>query len=59
MLERLAAQGYNLSKIKSDLATNNLNPYFGGIHAVAFEDGHLVGAADPRRDGVVSSAGRK
>jgi len=30
---------------------NNLNPYFGGIHAIAKEDGNWQGVADPRRDG--------
>ena len=55
MLDWLAVLDYELPKIKSDLTTNNLNPYFGGIHAVAFEDGQWVGAADPRRDGVASS----
>jgi gamma-glutamyltranspeptidase/glutathione hydrolase len=55
MLDWLAVLDYELPKIKSDLTTNNLNPYFGGIHAVAFEDGKWVGAADPRRDGVASS----
>jgi gamma-glutamyltranspeptidase/glutathione hydrolase len=55
MLEWLAAQGYSLAKLKSDLTTNNRNPYFGGIHAVAFENGQWVGAADPRRDGTTSS----
>ncbi len=54
-LDWLAVLDYELPKIKSDLTTNNLNPYFGGIHAVAFEDGQWVGAADPRRDGVASS----
>ena len=55
MLDWLSALDYSLPKIKSDLATKNLNPYFGGIHAVAFENGQWVGAADPRRDGVASS----
>ena len=29
-----------------------LNAYYGGIHAVAKENGNWVGAADPRRDGL-------
>jgi len=37
----------------SDIIINDLNPYFGGIHAVAFEDGQWQGASDPRRDGAV------
>ena len=55
MIEWLSTFNYQLPKIKNDLATDNLNPYFGGIHAVAFENGQWVGAADPRRDGTVSS----
>jgi gamma-glutamyltranspeptidase / glutathione hydrolase len=53
LLKWLTVNGYDLPEIKGDLAANNLNPYFGGIHAVAFEDGRWVGAADPRRDGEV------
>ena len=30
-----------------------LNPYYGGIHAIAKESGNWVGVADPRRDGKV------
>lgn len=47
----LIQNGYDLTDVKNDLGTENLNPYFGGVHAVAFEEGHWVGAADPRRDG--------
>jgi len=35
---------------------NSLDSYFGGIHAVAREQGEWVGAADPRRDGAVRVA---
>jgi len=28
------------------------DPYFGGVHAIAWRNGGLEGAADPRRDGV-------
>ena len=55
MVEWLATLNYALPVLKSDLVRDNLNPYFGGIHAVAFENGRWVGAADPRRDGLVSS----
>ncbi|RMD99058.1 MAG: hypothetical protein D6814_06295 [Calditrichaeota bacterium] len=53
LLARLKQQGYRLSTPRTDLARGGLNPYFGGVHAVAFEQGHWVGAADPRRDGRV------
>mgnify|MGYP000060357278 CR=1 FL=1 len=36
------------------LAQNGRNAYFGGVHAVALENGNWTGAADPRRDGVVT-----
>lgn len=36
------------------LGLRNRNAYFGGVHAVAFENGHWTGAADPRRDGIVA-----
>jgi gamma-glutamyltranspeptidase/glutathione hydrolase len=55
MIEWLSGLNYILPKVKTDLSTNNLNPYFGGIHAVAFENGRWIGAADPRRDGVAST----
>jgi gamma-glutamyltranspeptidase/glutathione hydrolase len=42
-----------IETVRNDLAIKGLNAYFGGIHAIAFEKGQWVGAADPRRDGVV------
>lgn len=50
----LNEQGYQLTEVKNELGVNGLNPYFGGVHAVAFENGRWLGAADPRRDGVDS-----
>ncbi len=40
----------------SSLGRGSLNPYFGGVHAVAREAGGWCGAADPRRDGAVAVA---
>jgi len=37
----------------SEIIINKLNPYFGGVNTVAFENDEWKGAADPRRDGVV------
>ncbi|MEQ8362932.1 MAG: gamma-glutamyltransferase [Cyclobacteriaceae bacterium] len=51
----LIDNGFDLTKVKNELGTKNLNPYFGGVHAVAFENGYWVSAADPRRDGVAKS----
>lgn len=47
------AMGYRLVEPADDLATGRLSPYFGGVHALAFEGGGWRGAADPRRDGKV------
>jgi gamma-glutamyltranspeptidase/glutathione hydrolase len=54
--ERFAPQGWNFPEVPADLALNGLNAYFGGVHAVAWEDGRWAGAADPRRDGTVETA---
>jgi gamma-glutamyltranspeptidase/glutathione hydrolase len=35
------------------VSDNHLDPYFGGVHGLAVEDGRWQGAADPRRDGLV------
>ena len=46
--------GYNLQyrAPNQDLLMSNwLNPYFGGVHAIAKENGIWSGVADPRRDG--------
>ncbi len=37
----------------SSLFAGDLNPYFGGVHAIANDNNRWVGAADPRRDGSV------
>jgi len=50
----LERRGYTVYQPLSSLFTGRLNPYFGGVHAVALEDGIWVGAADPRRDGAVA-----
>jgi gamma-glutamyltranspeptidase/glutathione hydrolase len=48
-------QGFEIAFPAYDLTTGKLNAYFGGVHAVAKENGQWVGAADPRRDGKVIS----
>lgn len=50
----LERRGYVLYQPLSSLFAGELNPYFGGVHAAAREDGELRGAADPRRDGAVA-----
>lgn len=51
VLRELTNLGFRLEEARHDLALGDRNAYFGGVHAVAFEDGRWVGAADPRRDG--------
>lgn len=53
--QRLALR---LQRPADDLAWGGRNPYFGGVHAVAWERGRWVGAADPRRDGTVGRSSR-
>ncbi|MBT8377674.1 MAG: gamma-glutamyltransferase family protein [Ignavibacteria bacterium] len=43
--------GFIFGTPSSDIIINKLNPYFGGVHAVAYENNQWTGAADPRRDG--------
>jgi gamma-glutamyltranspeptidase / glutathione hydrolase len=50
---KIEDSGFVFEVPPSEIIINNLNPYFGGIHAVAFEDGQWQGASDPRRDGAV------
>jgi gamma-glutamyltranspeptidase/glutathione hydrolase len=49
----LAHQGLAITRRSSPLTGPGGDPYFGGVHAVAFERGVWRGAADPRRDGTV------
>jgi len=48
-----AGAGWELRTFATDIARGDRNAYFGGVHAVAFEEGRWTGAADPRRDGAV------
>ncbi len=53
-LAHFREQGFELAFPTYDLMTDGRNAYFGGIHAIAKENGKWVGAADPRRDGKVA-----
>lgn len=55
-LSRFLKYGLRRKFPRADLAHGKLNPYFGGVHAIALENGIWVGAADPRRDGAVAYA---
>ena len=50
---KLTNSGFFFEQPPSDIIIKGLNPYFGGINAIAFESGEWKGAADPRRDGTV------
>lgn len=49
----LEHRGYTVYQPLTSLFSGERNPYFGGVHAVALEEGVWRGAADPRRDGAV------
>jgi len=49
----LERRGFELAVPVSSLARDGLDPYFGGVHALARREARWRGAADPRRDGAV------
>lgn len=51
-LSHFRAQGFGIAFPTYDLTEGGLNAYFGGVHAIAFENKKWVGAFDPRRDGI-------
>ena len=51
--ENLISADFTFETPPSEIIVRGLNPYFGGINAIAFENGKWNGAADPRRDGAV------
>lgn len=53
VLAAFTQRGYQITEPRMDLVNGELNPYFGGVHAIAREKGKWVGTADPRRDGAV------
>ena len=59
LMSYLTHKGYKLPQVDMELSINHLNSYFGGVHAVAFENGVWKGAADPRRDGVAKNSKSK
>ncbi len=54
-LVHLEERGYSVYRPVTSLHAGGLNPYFGGVNAVAREGGAWTGAADPRRDGAVAT----
>jgi gamma-glutamyltranspeptidase/glutathione hydrolase len=53
LLAGLVRAGFSLERPRYGVSDSYLDPYFGGVHAIAWEGGRWVGAADPRRDGAV------
>lgn len=58
LLQGMAERGMTLKRPAYGVSESQYDPYFGGVHAVAFENGQWTGAADPRRDGTVGVAWR-
>jgi gamma-glutamyltranspeptidase/glutathione hydrolase len=52
----LVRAGFSLERPRYGVSDSYLDPYFGGVHAIAWEGGSWVGAAAPRRDGSVRTA---
>ena len=59
LLRGMAARGFRLKRPAYGVSDNQYDPYFGGVHALAREDGKWTGAADPRRDGLVGIAWKR
>jgi gamma-glutamyltranspeptidase/glutathione hydrolase len=57
LLAGMATRGLTLVRPTYGVSDSQLDPYFGGVHALALENDQWTGAADPRRDGVVARAG--
>jgi gamma-glutamyltranspeptidase/glutathione hydrolase len=57
LLRGMAERAMTLVRPTYGVSDSQLDPYFGGVHALALEGDSWTGAADPRRDGVVSVAG--
>ena len=56
LLSGLAKYGYSLKRPAYGVSDSQYDPYFGGVHALAVENGKWHGAADPRRDGLAKAA---
>ncbi|MBT6036310.1 MAG: hypothetical protein HOH18_07520 [Kordiimonadaceae bacterium] len=51
LLKAMAKYDYSLNRPSYGVSDSQYDPYFGGVHALAKQDGKWAGAADPRRDG--------
>ncbi len=59
LLKAMAKYGYSLRRPAYGVSDSQYDPYFGGVHAIASENGNWTGAADPRRDGLAKAAWKK
>lgn len=56
LAEKLLPSGLadlKILKAGNDLFHNGFNAYYGGVHAIGWQNGKWIGTADPRRDGTV------
>lgn len=51
LMQKMAQRGFTLRRPQFGVADSIYDPYFGGVHAIARQNGVWQGAADPRRDG--------
>ncbi len=56
LIAELKRRGFKFVEPNFGLTEEGLDPYFGGVHAIARDASGWRGAADPRRDGRVSYA---
>jgi gamma-glutamyltranspeptidase/glutathione hydrolase len=56
LMAGMSQRGFRLVRPTYGVSDSQLDPYFGGIHALAYEQGVWTGSADPRRDGLVGFA---
>lgn len=56
LMAGLAQRNWNLQRPSYGVSDSQLDPYFGGVHALAREAGVWTGSTDPRRDGLVGFA---
>jgi gamma-glutamyltranspeptidase/glutathione hydrolase len=58
LMAGMSQRGLRLVRPTYGVSDSQLDPYFGGVHALAREQGVWTGSADPRRDGLVGFAWR-
>ncbi len=58
LLAGMAERALTLVRPTYGVSDSQLDPYFGGVHALALQNGSWTGAADPRRDGLVETTRR-